>query len=105
MNANTDLTLISIKDRMSRGELTASDANVEMVRAERVRVINSIVPADIRKTLNAAVKAGSLGHMRKEGLKPEVYFHPAFEYLAKGERASRENMANQAIAKVYGWPA
>lgn len=79
-----------LQDLMQRGELTADQANVQMVRNERVRVVVNGLPANVRKALNAAVRAGELGRMKKDGHKPECYFHPTFEYLAKAERARRE---------------
>ncbi|WP_157900139.1 hypothetical protein [Rhodoferax koreensis] len=92
--------LESIKDRMQRGELTAAQANVEMVRAQRVRLVTSRLPADIRSTLNAAVKAGQLGHMKKAGSKPEAYFHPTFDFLAKAERNKAAETAMRALLAV-----
>lgn len=76
-----------LRDRMDRGELTAEQANVEMVRMQRVHLVTSRLSADVRKALNAAVKRGELGHWPKDGHKPEAYFHPTFDYLAREERA------------------
>ncbi|HBO2015822.1 TPA: hypothetical protein L4G30_005058 [Pseudomonas aeruginosa] len=80
----------TIKDLMHRGELTADQANVQMVRNDRFRVVINSLPADVRKALNAAVKTGELGHMKKEGHKPECYYHPTFKYLAVEARNKRE---------------
>ncbi|WP_338508691.1 hypothetical protein [Pseudomonas poae] len=79
-----------LQDLMQKGELTADQANVQMVRNERFRMVVNSLPASLRKALNAAVRSGELGHMKKEGHKPECYFHPTFEYLAKAERLKRE---------------
>ena len=79
-----------LQDLMQRGELTADQANVQMVRDQRFRMVVNGLPANVRKALNAAVRAGELGHMKKDGHKPECYFHPTFEYLAKAERLRRE---------------
>ncbi|AZC52307.1 hypothetical protein C4K35_4738 [Pseudomonas chlororaphis subsp. piscium] len=79
-----------LKDLMQRGELTTDQANVQMVRNERFRMVLNGLPASVRRALNAAVRNGELGHMKKEGHKPECYFHPTFEYLAKAERIKRE---------------
>lgn len=79
-----------LKDLMQRGELTADQANVQMVRDQRFRMVVNSLPAGVRKALNAAVKSGELGHMKKDGHKPECYFHPAFRYLAVAERNRRE---------------
>ena len=79
-----------LQDLMQRGELTADQANVQMVRNERFRMVVNSLPASLRKALNAAVRSGELGHMKKDGHKPECYFHPTFEYMAKAERLRRE---------------
>ena len=51
--------------------------NVEQIRAAGTRVICGTVPAQVRKELREAVKIGWLGHLRKNGLAPEIYFHPS----------------------------
>lgn len=89
-----------IKDRMQKGELTTDRANVEMVMIERVRLITSRVPNSVRKALNAAVKTGELGHVKKDGHKPEAYFHPTFEYMVPGERNEYERKIMRAIIGV-----
>jgi hypothetical protein len=85
-------------DRMDHGELTADDANVALVRAERFRIVYRL-PANVRRALNAAVKRGELGHLPKDGLRPEAYFHPTFAYLAKVER---DRIEQHAIAALRG---
>lgn len=72
-------------DQLDRKIISVDDANVQMVRQERFREISKL-PASVRKALNAAVKDGRLGHMPKDGIKPEVYYHPDFKYLAIEER-------------------
>jgi len=90
-----------LQDLLQRGEITAAQANVEMVRMERVRVVYS-APRDIRAALNAAVKTGELGHKKKDGRKPEVYYHPSFEHMANEERGRIELESIQAIAAILG---
>ena len=80
----------TIKDRLHLGEITADQANVEMVRSDRFRMVINSLPASVRKALNAAVKTGELGHMKKECHKPECYYHPTFKYLAIEARNRRE---------------
>ena len=92
-----------IMDRVERGELTTDQGNVEMVRAERVRVVTRL-PAAVRKALNAAVKRGELGYMPKDGHKPACYHHPTFDYLAHAERSKREQATIHAIKRIAGWP-
>lgn len=93
-NRGTDMSrqndVEHLQDLMQRGELTADQANVQMVRDQRYRMVINSLPTAVRKALNAAVRSGELGHMKKDGHKPECYFHPTFEYLAKAERARRE---------------
>lgn len=90
-----------IADHLARGLLTADQANVERVRVKRVAVIQGRLIQSVRKALNAAVKRGELGHMKKDGQKPEVYYHPTFEYMAIAERNEIERAALRAIRTVY----
>lgn len=94
---NTRHAIDAVREQLRLGELTAAQANVAMVRAERVRIVTSRVPAQVRASLQAAVKNGSLGHLAKDGYKPEAYFHPEFEYLARGERAEAERRTIDAM--------
>jgi hypothetical protein len=89
-----------IKDLMARGNMTADQANVEMVKMARVRVIIGSMPASVRKALNIAVKTGELNHKVKSGKKPEVYYHPNFEHLANGERSRIERETLNALLSV-----
>ena len=90
-----------LKDMLGRGELTADQANVEKVRMQRVMLVNGSLPISVRKALNGAVKAGYLAHKKKDSLKPEVYYHPTFEYLANKERNDRERAAVENLKKVF----
>lgn len=89
-------------NKMQLGEITADQANVLIVQMMGVRVISNKLPASVRKALNAAVKAGELGHIKKEGLKPEVYHHKNArpKALAIREREMRGKM--QSVNKVFG---
>ncbi|MCL2563117.1 MAG: hypothetical protein FWE08_03680 [Oscillospiraceae bacterium] len=64
-----------LQDMVDRGEMTAAQANVEKIRMARVLVVKKL-PADVLSALNAAVKIGELCHKKKDGQKPEVYYHP-----------------------------
>jgi len=79
-----------LKDMIDLGKITALQANVEMVRMQRVKVVANSIPSHIRKALNDAVKTGYLAHKKKDGRKPEVYYHPNFEHLANEERNRAE---------------
>ena len=78
---------------------TLEEANVMLVRYERFRIVSRL-PREIRNALNAAVKRGELGHMKKDGPKPEVYYHPDFKYLAVEERNRAVRRSIDALSKV-----
>lgn len=78
--------------------------NVENILVAATRIIRGRVPAQVRKELNAAVKAGVLGHLKRDGLKPEIYFHPDHLHGAI-ERQKREAAYSvQCIATVMSTP-
>lgn len=91
-----------IKDKLAQGLITVAQANVQMVLIGRFRLIKGSLPASVRSVLNAAVKSGELGHIKKEKFKPEAYFHPTFKHLAMEARAIEHNNALAAIAGVLG---
>ncbi|MEK3887304.1 hypothetical protein [Bacillus sp. FSL K6-3431] len=94
-----------LKDQMDLGKMTAEEANVELVRMERVRMIINSIPAQIRKSLNEAVKSGYLCRKKKDGRKPEVYYHPNFEHLANEERHRAERETLEALAGIVARPS
>lgn len=63
--------------------------NVEQILVSATRVIRGKIPAQVRKELREAVKAGVLGHLKKDGLKPEIFYHPDHKHGAI-ERQKRE---------------
>ncbi|WDG45693.1 hypothetical protein [Pseudomonas chlororaphis] len=85
-----------LQDLMQRGEMTADQANVQMVRNERFRLVINGLPARVRSALNAAVKSGELECLKKDGHKPECYYHPTFKHLAIAARNRREQEIRQA---------
>ncbi|MGZ8220035.1 MAG: hypothetical protein ACXWT0_00155 [Methylobacter sp.] len=89
-----------LQDMMQRGEMTADQANVEKVRMMRVQLVTGRLPAQVRKSLNAAVKSGELCHAKKDGKKPEAYYHPTFEHIAKQERKAHELSILNALSGV-----
>lgn len=105
VHPNTQQVIDSLRERLRLGETTAAEANVRMIQAERVRLVRGPIPRDIRAALNAAVKAGQLRHLKKDGFRPEAYFHPDFEYLAKGERAHAAAESRRALERYAGIPA
>ena len=92
-----------LKDMVERGEMTVDEANVEKVLTQRVLVVKYL-PKSVRATLNAAVRDGKLRHEKKEGRKPEVYYHPNFEYLANAERNRVEREMIAALLGVIAPP-
>jgi len=86
-------------DQLQRGLITAENANIQMVRNERFRIVHKL-SRDVRKALNTAVKRGELGHMKKDGMKPEVYYHPTFKHLAIEARNKKFNAGIQALKAV-----
>lgn len=98
-NANEQKCLEVLKDHLDLGLITADQANVQMVRNERFRVITKL-SREVRSALNKAVKAGELGHMKKDGLLPEIYYHPSFKYLADAERRRVLNNGIEALKSI-----
>ena len=92
------------KDMVELGKMSVDEANVEMVRAARIKVVRGGLPSEVRKALNDAVKRGELGHMKKDGLKPEVYYHPTFDYMARAERNRIAEDAARRMAKCIAPP-
>lgn len=73
---------------MTYAEFTPGPNAVE-IRCQATRVIRGRIPAQVRKELREAVRAGYLGHFPKDGLKPEIFFHPDHKHGAI-DRQNRE---------------
>lgn len=95
----TQNQLEHLKDLMTRGKITADEANVQKVRMERVSLIRGSLPSQTRKALNAAVKEGQLVHFKKDVYKPEAYCHPSFDHMAKSERNKHAANTIKALSK------
>lgn len=67
--------LAEVQDALYKKEITADKANVLLVQLMGVKVVNGPMMRQVRSQLMAAVKAGELGHLKKDGLKPECFFH------------------------------
>ena len=89
------------KDQMQMGLMTAAQANVKIVQMIGIKIISGKVPADVRKALNAAVKAGELGHLKADGFKPEVYFHKNGKANAIQERSRIEKTKIESLKGIY----
>lgn len=88
-------------DMVRRGEVAnMAEANVEVIRMVGVREIAGRVPREIRNALNAAVKAGRLGHLKKDELMPEVFFHPNSRARAIELRNRRAIEKTNALRKA-----
>lgn len=74
--------------------------NVEQIRAQASRVVRGRIPAQVRKELSAAVKAGHLGRLAKDGLKPEIFFHPDHKHGAMDRQRREAEYAIGCIATV-----
>jgi len=89
-------------DLAQLGKMTPDQANVALVRAKRVQLVTSRMPSGVRRAMNSAVARGELAHMKKDGLKPEAYYHPSFSDMAHEERCARERGIYRAVAGVTG---
>lgn len=79
--------------------------NVQNILCQGSRVIHGRIPAQVRKELSAAVKAGALGHLKKDGLKPEIFFHPDHLHGARDRQQREAAYSVQCIASVVASPA
>lgn len=87
-------------DRVQAGIMTADQANIENVRIRRVFLVVGTIPASVRKALNSAVKEKYLCHKKRDGISPEIYYHPCFEYLAIQEVKSYVKSVNENLKKI-----
>jgi hypothetical protein len=78
--------------------------NVEQILCQASRVIRGRIPAQVRKELSAAVKAGVLGRLPKDGLKPEIFFHPDHKNGAIERQRREAEYSIGCIAKVLHVP-
>lgn len=88
-------------DKMRQGKINADQANVMIVQMMGVREVVNKLPMQVRKALNSAVKSGELGHIKKEGLKPEVYHHKNARARALDFRANVEREKIKTISNTF----
>jgi hypothetical protein len=74
--------------------------NVTAILAQGVRFIQGTVPREVRRELMEAVKLKALGHLKKDGLKPETFFHPDKLHEARRRQAEEAEYAVKCIATV-----
>lgn len=72
--------------------------NVLDILVRGCRVISAKVPARVRAELRKAVKDGVLGHMKKDGLLPEVFYNPNNKNSAVWKRQAEAEYAVKCIA-------
>jgi hypothetical protein len=77
--------------------------NVDMIRNEGIRVVRGKIPREVRKELSLGVKLKWIGHLKKDGLKPEMYFHPDKKQEAIEEQKNIALNAIACIKKVLGY--
>lgn len=78
--------------------------NVSKILCQGSRVIVGRIPAQVRAELRLAVKDRVLGHLPKDGLKPEVFFHPAHKGSAKEVQVRHAKYAVDCIRSVVAHP-
>ncbi|MFA5166636.1 MAG: hypothetical protein WC449_05125 [Candidatus Paceibacterota bacterium] len=99
MTVQQEEILESIKKQLRAGEITTEEANVQIVRLERIRIVTKL-SKEIRTYLNNAVKAGRLGHLKKDSALSEIYYHPNFKYLALEAREKELYRLRDALKKT-----
>lgn len=82
----------------------ACGPNVEQILIQATRVIRGKIPMQVRRELMAAVKAKVLGRLPKDGLKPEIFFHPDHKHGAVDRQKSEAAYAIGCIATVMAGP-
>lgn len=79
--------------------------NVSRILSQATLVVRGRIPAQVRKELSTAVKAGVLGRLRKDGLRPEVFFHPDHKNGAIERQKREAEYAARCVAAVMAGPA
>lgn len=74
--------------------------NAEQIRCQASRVIRGRMPAEVRRELMDAVAKGFLGRLKKDGLKPEVFFHPDHKNGAIERQRREAEYAVSCVAQV-----
>lgn len=74
--------------------------NVTQILCQGSRIIRGPIPARVRAQLRAAVKDRVLGHLKKDGLKPEIFYHPDHKHLARELQVREATYAISCIASV-----
>ena len=78
--------------------------NVAQIRSQATRVIRGRVPAGVRRELSEGVRLGLIGHLRRDGLKPEIIFHPDHRNGAIERQVREAIYAVECIRGVVAHP-
>lgn len=81
-------------------ELRPYTRNVEMIRKHATRIVRGSMPRQVRKELMDGVKKGHLGRLKKDGLKPEIFYHPDHYHGAVDLQKKEARYAVDCLAKV-----
>jgi hypothetical protein len=81
-------------------DLHLTAPNTEQIRKHATRVVRGRIPASVRKELMNSVKLGLLGHLKRDGLKPEIFFHPDHANGAKERQNHEAAYSVKCIATV-----
>ena len=74
--------------------------NVSRILCRGELIVRGRIPQQVRKELAAAVKARALGHVAKDGLLPEMFYHPDHKTGAMERRKRAAEYSIGCIAKV-----
>lgn len=88
---------------LSIQEITDRDGigpNAQNIRNGGSKIITGRIPREVRRELMAAVKKKKLGRLRKDGLLPEIFFHPDMLHEAKDRQKSEALYGIEQIKKV-----
>lgn len=96
-NMNNEQMSREAAKRMMENGMSADEANVEMIRMMGFRLVENRIPRETRAALMAAVKKGKLGRLKKEGMRPEVFFHPNSIWKAMEARDKVFNAGVRAV--------
>ena len=101
MHTLKDALIIAI-DCAEKGEIAHDKRNTYVVQLVGVYVTSDRMPRDVRRELNASVRAGEIGHIAKDGLRPECYHHKNARANALEVRNRIALDAVKAISTVCG---
>lgn len=74
--------------------------NVDRILCQATLVVRGRIPAQVRAELREAVKQGVIGHLKKDGLKPEIFFHPDHKHGAIDRQKREAEYSIGCIANV-----